>query len=139
MNTNFFFALIILISFFSFNSYSQNVAKEIQMIDSLINSRLDFSKVDAFGKSNSSEIKTRGINPCDSDYDNLVMLFKNLKSNYASCCQGKTNYTAVALILSSIHSIVNNPNCKWGVGSWLVISYYLNDYSNFVDKYNCCK
>ena len=62
MNKKFIFVLVILISFFSFNSYSQNVTKEIQTIDSLINSRLDFSKIDAFGKSNSSEIKRKQEN-----------------------------------------------------------------------------
>ena len=35
---------------------------------------------------------------------------------------------------------MNNSKCKWGVSQWLVFSYYLTDYTNFVGKLNnCCK
>jgi hypothetical protein len=141
MKTKFFCTIIFLFTLLSYSAYSQTNSNEIgiQQIDSLINSKLDLSEIDGVGKNSSSEIKTRGINPCESDYDNLVMLFKSLKSNYASCCNGNTNYAAVARITASIYSLMNNPNCKWGARQWLVFGYYLNDYTNFVNKYNCCK
>jgi hypothetical protein len=130
----------LLFTVLSFSAYSQVTPKVIgiQQIDSLINLKLDLSKIDAVGKNNSSEMKTRGVNPCDSDYDNLVSLFKNLKANYASCCNGETSNAAVARILISIYSIMDNPNCKWEATQWLVFAYYVNDYDNFIKKYNCC-
>lgn len=126
---------------FNNNAYSQNISKDIDIkqIDSLLRSKIDESKIDEFGKISSAETKPRGINPCEDDYDYLVMLFKSLKTNYLACCNGTTNYPAVSRILSSIYSIINNPKCKWGVSQWLVFTYYLGDYTSFVDKYkNCC-
>ena len=139
MKTKFFYTLITLITIVSFNSYSQDIKKDLQKIDSLINSNIDLKKLDDIGRSNSEEAKTRGYNPCEGDYDNIIMLFKSLKSNYASCCNGNTNYPAVARISASIYSLMNNPNCKWGARQWLVFGYYLNDYANFVERNNCCR
>lgn len=129
--------------FFNVYCYSQETTEEIQVkqIDSLINSKLDFDKVHEVIKINTDDSNSRevGFNPCANDYDYLITLFKNLKINYASCCKGNTNYKAISKILASIYLIIDNPNCKWGVKHWLVFSYYLNDYSNFVKKNNCCK
>ena len=139
MKTKFFCKLITLITIVSFNSFSQSNVKEIQKIDSLITANLDVSKIDDIGRNKSSEDQTRGYNPCYDDFDSIILLFKSLKENYVSCCNGNTNYPAVARISSSIYSIMNNPNCKWGARQWLIFGYYVNDYSNFVGKNNCCK
>ena len=141
MKTKILFICAILFTLISNFSYSQVIKKEIsiQQIDSLINKNIDISKLDSIGKINLPGIKTRGANPCESDYDNVIMLFKSLKSNYASCCNGNTNPAAIARISASIYSLLNNPNCEWGVGQWLAFTYYLNDYASFVERNNCCK
>jgi|GEM_PF-7069169 len=124
----------------------------IRELDSLIHAKIDVNKIDEVGKKAADNGKTDAAtkggasrtnmteqNPCDDDYDNLVMLFKSLKSNYLACCNGKSNYLAQARILASIYAILNNPDCKWGASQWLVFGYYLNEYSSFVNKYNCCQ
>ena len=134
-------SLLITFLLISLSTKSQSIirANEIKKLDSLISLNLNTEKIDAIGRTNRLELKSRGINPCEDDYDNVLTLFKSLKSNYISCCNGNTNYPAVARILTSIYSIIKNPNCKWGASQWLVFGYYLNDYASFVDKNNCCK
>ena len=124
------------------NANSQVVKKEISIndLDSLISSKIDIDKISEIGKYNSDETKTRGQNPCERDYDNVILLFKNLRSNYVSCCNGNTNYRAVGQILSSIYSIINNSDCKWGATQWAAILLLLNDHSKFVTRMgNCCR
>jgi len=125
----------------SYNAKSQSITKfnEIKIIDSLISLNLNADKIESIGKSEVSIPKARGINPCDTDYDNILILFKSLRSNYISCCNKNSNYLAVARILNSIYSLMNNPNCKWGVVQWAVFAYHLNDYAKFVDRNDCCK
>jgi hypothetical protein len=128
--------------FISSNANSQVVNRQIgiKQLDSLITSNLDADEIAELGKSSANNVKTRGSNPCEPDYYNVVALFKNLKSNYISCCNGSTNYRAVGQILASIYSLINNSDCKWGASQWLAFGYYLNDYSNFVKRMdNCCK
>lgn len=125
--------------------YSQNINQEIgfKQLDSLIASKIKVEKINEVVKANSTSagIKTRGGDPCDDDFENIGILFKNLKAAYVSCCNGNSNYAATAKIIRSIYFIINNSRCKWDDHPimWLAIGVYWADYSSFTDKYNCCK
>jgi len=133
---------ILLLTQLSYDVKAQNSTMELELnkIDSLINANIDIDAVDKVGKNDAApKVITRGSNPCEFDYENLIRLFKSLKSNYISCCKGESNFQALTRIVVSVYSLLDNPKCKWEVSQWLVFGYYLNDYSNFVKRNNCCK
>ena len=86
-------------------------------------------------------VKTSGYDPCDADFDNIGILFKNLKSVWASCCIGNSDYAATLRIIRSIYGIINNSKCKWDDRPlmWLAIGLYWADYNSYTTKYDCCK
>ena len=75
-------SLLITFLLISLSTKSQSIirANEIKKLDSLISLNLNTEKIDAIGRTNRLELKSRGINPCEDDYDNVLTLFKSLKS-----------------------------------------------------------
>ena len=138
-----FTVLAILISSFLGNLFAQTAeqAPEIKQLDSLIKSKIKIDKINDAVKSGDARVKTRGIDPCETDFDNIGVLFKSLKSAYVSCCNRNSDYAATLRIIQSIYRIINNSKCKWDDRPimWLAIGAYWLDYNDFVSKYNCCK
>ena len=100
----------VLITLFCASVHAQKSSKEIgiKQLDSLISSKVNIDKINEVIKTKSTNLKTSGYDPCDADFDNIGILFKNLKSVWASCCNGNSDYAATLRIIRSIYGIINN-------------------------------